>query len=87
MADIAKLVDDQITQNSIAVYGKTKCPHTIKNHLKTNGQAIKDYVLRKTNKKTDPYIFINQKHIGGKLCNDELEIAIANGTLESLIKG
>jgi glutaredoxin 3 len=31
------------------------------------GSAIQDYLLEKTGQRTVPNIFINQKHVGGKL--------------------
>ncbi|CAO3659762.1 unnamed protein product [Umbelopsis vinacea] len=97
MAAIEQKVEEIIANNKVAVFSKSYCPYCrrAKETLKAlteffvieldqveDGDAIQEYLARKTGQRTVPNIFINQQHIGG--CDDLLQ-AKASGKLQKLL--
>ncbi|KAL9549978.1 hypothetical protein MBANPS3_004946 [Mucor bainieri] len=98
MTNVEQFVEDAIKNNKVVIFTKSTCPYCKKaktllegynikyenieldNH--PNGEAIQEYLAKKTGQKTVPNIFIDQKHIGG---SDELTKLEGGGELQGLI--
>eukprot|EP01117_Protostelium_nocturnum_P009188 TRINITY_DN328_c0_g1_i1.p1 TRINITY_DN328_c0_g1~~TRINITY_DN328_c0_g1_i1.p1 ORF type:complete len:124 (-),score=36.55 TRINITY_DN328_c0_g1_i1:75-446(-) len=98
MADVEQKVESLIKENKVMVFSKSYCPYCVKAkkaladlgvELKVveldevdNGDAIQNYLQKKTNQRTVPNIFVKQQHIGG--CDDTLA-SIKSGKLQQLV--
>jgi len=79
--DIGSRVEKLINDNKVMIFSKSYCPYCAKaKHLYSNlnveynvieidqdahGKEIQHYLLKRTNQRTVPNIFINHKHFGG----------------------
>nr|NP_001139920.1 Glutaredoxin-C2 [Salmo salar]ACM08688.1 Glutaredoxin-C2 [Salmo salar] len=92
-------INKVIESNSVVVFSKSYCPFCVKaknllndvypkyiayelNNME-NGGKIQDLLMKKTNQKTVPNIFIGNEHIGG--C-DSLFKLNESGKLENMLK-
>ncbi|CAO0797464.1 unnamed protein product [Mucor circinelloides] len=98
MTNIEQFVEEAIKNNKVVIFTKSTCPYSkkakalldgynikyknIELDTHPNGDAIQDYLAKKTSQKTVPNIFIDQKHIGG---SDELTKLEGGGELQGLI--
>ncbi|CAO3658723.1 unnamed protein product [Rhizopus stolonifer] len=99
MAQTKQIVEEIIKTNKIAVFSKSHCPYCTKAkqalaqlgleffHIELDneddGSAIQAYLLEKTNQRTVPNIFINEKHVGG--CDNLLQV-IKSGKIQALLQ-
>ncbi|CAG8612705.1 9573_t:CDS:2 [Paraglomus occultum] len=81
MSQAKNVVNQAITDNRIAVFGKGHCKYTRKvrqalDDLQLeywtidldsdeNGEEIQNYLFLRTGQRTVPNIFINKRHVGG----------------------
>ncbi|KAF9528121.1 glutaredoxin, partial [Crepidotus variabilis] len=56
-------------------------PEILELDLRDDGAEIQDYLLKKTNQRTVPSVFVNKEHIGG---NDATQAAFKAGKLAAL---
>jgi len=79
--DIATRVEKLIAENKVMIFSKSYCPYcakakTLYSNLHVeyyaveldvdrHGMQIQHYLLKRTNQRTVPNIFINHKHFGG----------------------
>ncbi|KAF1796928.1 glutaredoxin-1 [Mucor lusitanicus] len=98
MTNVEQFVEDAIKNNKVVIFTKSTCPYckkakalldgynikyeNVELDTHPNGDAIQDYLAKKTGQNTVPNIFIDQKHIGG---SDELTKLEGGGELQGLI--
>ncbi|KAG2215009.1 hypothetical protein INT46_010820 [Mucor plumbeus] len=98
MTNVEQLVEDAIKNNKVVIFTKSFCPYCkkakalldgynikyeeIELDSHPDGEAIQEYLAKKTGQKTVPNIFMNQKHIGG---SDDLTKLEGGGELQGLI--
>ncbi|KAI8644237.1 glutaredoxin [Parasitella parasitica] len=80
MTNVEQFVEDTIKNNKVAIFTKSTCEfcrkaktlldgynikyENIELDKNSDGEAIQEYLTKKTGQKTVPNIFMNQKHIG-----------------------
>ncbi|KAI7862843.1 glutaredoxin [Spinellus fusiger] len=100
MAHLHQLIKQAIAENTVMVFSKSYCSYSIRTkdlledlsidykamelNEHPDGASIQEILLKLTQQKTVPNIFIREKHLGGY---DALQAAVNTGQFKMLLEG